>query len=180
MFAIMGLGFVLKARITEPVFWGLSMYGLVPLVPLIAEQARYGEQPEARWLLAIGPQDDSRSLLRGVRKGVLTAGLLVPGVVLLAVLALGSGPRALLHGLVAAAVVLAVDLALVRTTRLELPFARSFRPSAGAANLGAFLVSMVVVAGLGLAHLLAARYWPVELLLLAIALPLARASWRRL
>jgi len=180
MLAAMALGTILRDSEGDPMWWSFGLYALLPILPVVVQQAQFGENPEARWVLAAGPLAGTGSFLSGVRKATFAAFLLVPALLVYGLLVLVFGWKGLLHGALALEILVAGALALLRALQFEVPFSRTFRQTFGGANMGLFVLAVLLCFPLGGLQLALSANLAVMLAAIA-GLPFAIAAlWRRL
>ena len=181
MFVAMGIGHAARDLSLDPMWWSFALYVTVPVVSVVVQQCKYGENVEAIWILRATPLEDLGEFLRGVRKGLVMAFVVLPAAVVLVVLSLMFGWLGLLHGAFATGLALLGGLLFLGTLPMEVPFSRVFRPTYGGALLGImFLASFIMLLFGGLHALVAAVGLPwLALGLLLVLAPIVMA-WRRL
>ena len=59
MFLAMGVGHALRDSTQDPMWWSFALYVTVPVVPVVVQHCKYGENVEATWILRSHPPRES-------------------------------------------------------------------------------------------------------------------------
>lgn len=165
----------------DDVIWALPIYGLVILGLTAAEGLGMSDDHHAAWRMRAAPATDLGPITVGAVKAVLMTTVALPGLVVVAFLALFTNPATVLHGVLALAVSLLLATITARAVvGRSLPFAAQPRKSADGVVVGLMFFMMFFVGAIGFAHYLLSREPTAAWIVGGLAALGLVVAWRRL